>query len=138
MRTAACTVTVNSMGEVSAVSNSNDWIFIPAASGSAVDVVDTDYLHYGFWLKRTTDEDGVLTYNEVETFAGSSVPASGNVARVTGTATYSGGATGVFVHSVTNPDGTEASATSGHFTADAELMATFGQTVPITADTTTD
>ena len=30
-----------------------------------------DYLHYGFWLKRTTDADGMDTYNEVETFAGS-------------------------------------------------------------------
>ena len=32
-----------------------------------------DHLHYGFWLKRTTDADGATTYNEVETFAGSSV-----------------------------------------------------------------
>ena len=28
--------------------------------------------HYGFWLKKTTDKDGATTYNEVETFAGSS------------------------------------------------------------------
>ena len=33
----------------------------------------TTICHYGFWLKKTTDEDGVLTYNEVETFAGSSL-----------------------------------------------------------------
>ena len=38
---------------------------------SMVDEDDADYMHYGFWLKRTTDEDGVLTYNEVETFADS-------------------------------------------------------------------
>ena len=36
----------------------------------------------------------------------------------------------------TNPDGTEASATSGHFTADASLMATFGQ-VPVSDTDTT-
>ena len=36
----------------------------------------TDYLHYGVWLKKTTDEDGVVTYNEVETFAGSSLDPS--------------------------------------------------------------
>ena len=41
---AACTVTVNTMGEVSDVSNADDWIFIPAA-GSSADVADTDYLH---------------------------------------------------------------------------------------------
>ena len=34
---------------------------------------DADYMHYGFWLKKTTDSDGVTTYDEVETFAGSSV-----------------------------------------------------------------
>ena len=33
----------------------------------------------------------------------------------------------MYVKSVINPDGTEASATSGHFMADASLMATFGQ-----------
>ena len=32
------------------------------------DVPDADYLHYGFWLMRTT-KDGATTYNEVETFA---------------------------------------------------------------------
>ena len=122
----ACSVTVNTMGVVSAVSDPNDWVFIPS-DGVKIDVADADYMHYGFWLMRTTDEDGVLTYNEVETFAGSTVAASGSVTDVTGRATYEGGATGVYVKSVTNPDGTEASATSGHFTAKASLMATFGQ-----------
>ena len=42
-------------------------------TGAKSDVADADYLHYGFWLMKTTDEDGVLTYNEVETFAGSSI-----------------------------------------------------------------
>ena len=127
---AACTVTVNAMGVVSALSTDTDWIFIPA-DGATVDVADTDYLHYGFWLKRTTDSDGAITYNEVETFAGSSLDATAtaNLDDVTGSATYSGGATGVYEHNVTNPDGTEKSATSGQFTATANLTATFGQTV---------
>ena len=121
---ADCTVTLDAKG---AITGMNDgWIFTPDA-GATSDVADADYLHYGFWLMRTTDADGVLTYNEVETFAGSSIAASGSVAGVTGSATYEGGSTGVYVKSVTNPDGTEASATSGHFTADAMLTATFGQ-----------
>ena len=78
----------------------------------------------------------MLTYDEVETFAGSSVAASGSVTDVEGTATYNGGATGVYVHSVSNSDGTEASATSGQFAADANLTATFGQTTD-DPDTTT-
>ena len=47
--------------------------------GATSDQPDADYLHYGFWLMRTTDADGVLTYNEVETFADSSVDPSGSV-----------------------------------------------------------
>lgn len=129
--TADCTATVNDKGEVTAVSDG--WVFTPDR-GATSDQPDYDYLSYGFWLKRTTDKDGVLTYNEVETFARSSRALSGDVSSVTGTATYSGGATGVYVHSVVNPDGSEASATSGHFMADAELTASFAQTVD---DTTT-
>ena len=40
--------------------------------GATSDVADADYLHYGFWLKKTTTQDGATTYNEVETFAGAS------------------------------------------------------------------
>ena len=56
------------------------------APTAMVDVADADFFNYGFWLKRTTDEDGVLMYDEVETFAGSSIDASDSVAAVTGTA----------------------------------------------------
>ena len=105
---------------------SDDWIFTPDA-GATSDVPDTDYLQYGFWLKRTTDAMGAVTYDEVETFAGSSVAASGDVGSVTGSATYSGSTAGVYVRNVYNPDGTIDRATSGHFAADASLTATFGQ-----------
>ena len=129
--TADCTVTVDDEGKITAMSVG--WVFIPN-EGATSDVADADYLHYGAWLKRTADADGAITYNEVETFAGSSVAATGDVSSVTGSATYEGGAAGVYVHSVSNPDGTEASATSGRFTADASLTAYFAQTVD---DTTT-
>ena len=93
-------------------------------------VADADYLHYGVWLMRTTDEDGT-TYNEVETFAGASegLPASGAVAAVKGSASYSGGATGVYTrnHEYDAATGDLINATSGHFTAAASLTATFGQ-----------
>ena len=59
------------MGEITAVTG--DWLGLHSRRPcETVDVADTDYLHYGFWLTRTTDADGVLTYDEVETFAGSS------------------------------------------------------------------
>ena len=121
----ACTATVNDKGVVSAMAGAV-WTFTPDA-GATSDVADADYLHYGFWLKRTTDSDGVLTYNEVETFANSSAELSGTLAAVRGTATYSGGATGVYVKNVFTSVGVLDSATSGHFRATANLTATFGQ-----------
>ena len=130
---ADCTVTLNAMGMITAMSDG--WIFTPD-SGATSDVPDADFLHYGFWLQKTTDEDDAVTYDEVQTFAGSSVAASGDVSTVTGSATYEGGALGVYVHNVTNPDGTEKSATSGHFTANVMLTATFGQ-VPVSSTDTT-
>ena len=121
-----CTVTLDGDGDITAFGT--DWIFTPDADVT-VDVADADYLHYGFWLQRTTDEDGATTYNEVQTFAGSSVADTGSVASVTGSATYEGGAAGVYVKNVFTSDGDIDTATSGHFTADAELTAYFGQTV---------
>ena len=122
---ADCTVTLDADGDITAISVG--WIFTPDP-GATSDVADADYQNYGFWLKRTTDEDGVLTYDEVETFAGSSVPVSGSVASVTGNASYKGGATGVYVKNVYDTLGDIESATSGHFTADAILKAYFGGT----------
>lgn len=120
----SCTVTYDSDGKITAVSNG--WVFTPA-EGATSDQPDYDYYRYGFWLKKTTDADGAVTYNEVETFAGSAVAASGNVSTVTGQATYEGGAAGVYVKNVYNSDRTLDTATSGHFTADVSLTATFAQ-----------
>ena len=123
--TALCTVTLNAENEITAVGVG--WVFTPDA-GVTSDVPDPDYLHYGFWLERTKDANGVVTsYDEVETFAGSSVLASGGVTAVTGSATYEGGSTGVYVKNVYKIEGDIESSTSGHFTADAVLKATFGQ-----------
>ena len=123
---AACTVTLDAKG---AITGMNDgWIFTPGPRVTT-DQPDYEYLSYGFWLQKTTDEDGVLTYNEVETFAGSSLGDMGsNVDAVVGSATYNGGATGVYVKNAHNSDGTLDTATAGHFTAAASLKAYFGGT----------
>ena len=119
-----CMVMLDAKGAVTGVSDG--WIFTPDPRVTS-DQPDYDYLHYGFWLKKTTDEDGVLTYNEVETFAGSSLAMpSGSVSDVKGSATYNGGATGVYVKNLTKSDGTLDTATAGHFTAAATLEAVFG------------
>ena len=124
---AECTVEIGASGGITGMSTG--WIFTPDL-GATVDVRDDDYLHYGFWLKKTTDDEGAVTYNEVETFAGSSVPVSGNLAEVKGRATYEGGAAGVYVIKTRyDPNtGELVNANSGHFMANARLTATFGQT----------
>ena len=127
--TSDCTVTLNAMGKITAVSAG--WIFTPDSDAMSPQP-DHDYLHYGIWLKKTTDKDGVVTYNEVEAFHGASVngdtegsTGGGDLNEVVGSASYSGGATGVYVKNVYAMDGTIASATSGHFTANVALKAYF-------------
>ena len=124
---------------MSEVSTANDWVFIPNAAdaGGTSDQPDYDYFNYGFWLQKTTDSDDVTTYNEVQTFASSSLDPSGSVTDVKGTAEYKGGAVGVYVHKTFETNGTS-DATSGHFKAEANLTATFGQTVDDPATTTVD
>ena len=122
----ACTVTLDVKGAITGMTDG--WIFTPDA-GATSDVVDANYLSYGFWLKKTTDEDGVLTYNEVETFAtaeGHGDTVGDDLGMVTGSATYVGGSVGVYVKNVLDDQANITSATSGHFSADVELTATFG------------
>ena len=77
-------------------------------------MVDKEYASFGVWLKRTTDEDGVLTYNMVDTFAmGHGRPLPSDVTDVDGTASYKGSALGVYVHNVLDAGGEVASATGG-------------------------
>ena len=120
-----CTVNIDEDGKVSGVGTG--WVFTPGPRATS-DQPDYDYLRYGFWLERTKDADGVVTlYDEVETYAVSSVDRSGNVSAVEGSATYEGGSTGVYVRNVYDSLGAIDTANSGHFTADVVLEATFGQ-----------
>ena len=121
-----CTVTLDAKGAITAMTDG--WIFTPGADATS-DQTDYNYLQYGFWLKKTTDEDGVLTYNEVETFAdaiGHPETGDSDLAAVVGSATYDGSAVGVYVKNVLDDQANITSATSGHFVADVELNANFG------------
>ena len=122
-----CKVEIGASGGIAGMSAG--WIFTPDP-GATVDLRDDDYLHYGFWLKKTTDDEGAVTYNEVETFAGSSAPVLSDLAVVMGRATFEGGAAGVYaIKTRYDPNtGELVNANSGHFAADARLTATFGQT----------
>ena len=122
----ACTVNIDAKGAITEISAG--WVFTPDPRVTS-DVADANYLSYGFWLMKTTDEDGVLTYNEVETFAaveGNEPTATTGLGAVTGSATYEGGSVGVYVKNVLYEQANITSATSGHFVADVELNANFG------------
>ncbi len=127
--TSRCQVTYDAMGEISAVGTG--WVFTPAM-GAESPQPQYDYLHYGFWLQKTEDADDMVTYNEVETFAGSSAQTSGSVASVTGSAEYSGGAVGVYTmnNEYDSSTGDVIDRSSGDFHATVNLKATFGQ-VPV-------
>ena len=121
-----CDISTDEDGKIEALT-AGDWEFTPDA-GAMVSVADSDYLHYGFWLKKTV-ADGVTTYDEVQTFAGSSLDATsttdlGNV--VDGSAKYEGGAHGVYTYYTVNPDTSVDSRSAGTFTADVALTAYFG------------
>ena len=123
---ADCSVTVDDEGTATALAGT--WEFTPDA-GVTIDVADTNYLYYGFWLDTTTKDGAVTSYDAVQTFAGSGLPASNKTLdTVTGSAEYTGGATGVYVHEVAKADGTNDYSTSGRFTADVYMHVHFDGT----------
>ena len=120
-----CSVEINNKGKATEILGS--WTFTPD-SGAMVDVADADFMHYGFWLKTKTKDGAVSSYDTVQTFASSSLPVDRRTLdSVTGTAEYSGGAAGVYVHNTLNPDSTVAVKTSGRFTADVSLNVAFDE-----------
>lgn len=121
------------MGKFSALTV-GEWEFTPSA-GATVSKPDGDYLTYGFWLDTKTKDGNVTEYETVQTFAMSSLDPSAGLSSVTGTATYEGGAAGVFVHETKKEDGTLDTATSGRFTADVSMKAYFEATTTRTAGT---
>ncbi len=107
-------------GKGTVTSLEGTWHFKPDA-GAMVSQPDANYLYYGWWVNK--DKDGEPT--AASAFSGLMASDGGLTATAiatTGSATYKGGAAGKFAMS--NPlDGT---GSGGHFTADAELKATFG------------
>ena len=116
-----CSSTNDGKGSPSALGGT--WTFTPD-TGAMVSQPDTEYLYYGWWVSK--DSDGEPT--AASAFAGVVEPNAGDLDNggdltgITGSASYSGHAAGKFAMS--NPlDGT---GNGGHFTADANLEATFG------------
>ena len=104
------------------------WTFTPDDTDVMVRGVikDPEYMQFGYWLQGTEGEDGT-TY-EISTFAGGSpVFTVSNAQTLTGSASYAGPATGMFVKKTFDEGGVATPSSSGQFTADANLKAYFGQ-----------
>lgn len=133
----SCSATANADGEFTAFEGT--WTFTPDYLGAdgvvdaddavggddlnqdSVAVDDPDYLSFGWWTR--VNEDKSVTF---QSFAGGNqIFTEANIAGLTGTATYTGPAAGVYVMNRFNPNGTLDSIGQGVFTADAELTATF-------------
>ena len=115
--------TASAQGQSGIALTAGTWTFTPSA-GATLDQKDSDYLHFGWWVRK--DKDG-------PTHAGAIYGAEGHDALTTeindsslvGKASYMGKAAGKFA--VSDPL-RSADDNSGHFTADAELMADFKDT----------
>ena len=94
------------------------WTFRVLESAK-VNVDDTSYMYFGWW-KRELESTGVFSF---EMFS-NGMKAVGNIARLTGTATYTGPAVGQYA--IYQPAGDDSGA--GSFTARAELTANFSAT----------
>ena len=108
------------------------WSFTPAdlEPGDAPHMVqgvvhDSNYLSFGYWVQATTDEDDMTTYG-VGTFYDGATSFAEQLDTLEGSASYSGNAAGMYGKKTFKHDGSVATLTTGDFTADANLMATFG------------
>ena len=101
------------------------WRFTPD-KGAMVNVADGDYLHFGYWLESTENDDGTSSY-KFQAFSGGGMAFDGGaVENVHGTAEYSGSAGGMYVRKILDPNGSVDLAAEGSFTANARLRAHFG------------
>ncbi len=118
--TGVCTSTNNGSGAPSNLGGT--WHFKPD-TGAMVHQPDDTYLYYGWWVSKNSEgPTAASAFAGVVIPDGGTAPTSLSGADVTGSATYAGNAAGKFA--MNNPlDGT---GNGGHFTADAELKATFG------------
>ena len=125
-----CMVSTASDGMIS--STGGTWTFTPdsdRAGEIVIDLPDTDYLYFGWWLKEPDDTEGAYAFR---TFSGGTVPfavgnkfTSGNNDGLLGTASYEGRAAGQYVTKDFS-GGVLSGGTAGEFTATALLTANFG------------
>ena len=130
---ATCTASTNASGALSLGSGAGNWVFTPDGDPERIVIMgvieDVDYLTFGYWVETTTDNiNDKTTYRVGVTHTPTHTapnPGADIAATVTGNATYTGPAAGVFARRAYDPESGGDVETAGRFTADAELVADF-------------
>ena len=129
-----CTVTNDDKGKITTLTG--QWIFTPSDDLDLDKLKipdvdhDADYLSFGYWVRATEKDDGSTAYG-IGTFT-TGVPMFTAFSGLEGTAKYAGKAAGMYAKKTLTPSGGVDTLTTGHFTADANLVASFeGDTVAV-------
>ncbi len=134
--TGTCTVTKASGDGYTLTGTGSTWKFKPGnPEDTLAPTLDEIYPVYGWWLHEALD--GTTTVSSISDYRGTAGPV--NLSTVTflenrtpvylnGTATYKGGAAGMYALQSSTGGANDA----GHFTADAELTATFKEGTTLT------
>ena len=102
-----------------AITSNQIWSFAPDDPGAMIQVKDTAYVSFGWWLNAMGTE-GDYEFDAFASATGMDAN-TGAGSALEGSATYKGGAAGKFAMQSTTDD----SASGGHFTAAATLTANF-------------
>ena len=91
------------------------------------EIKDNDYLSFGYWVRATEDDDGMMTYG-IGTFYDGAQDFTATIGSLEGNATYTGKAAGQYGKKTAfDPTtGKVAAMETGAFSADVKLMANFG------------
>ena len=124
----SCTVTAKVDGSYE-FGVGGTWKF-EADTGAKAHIADSDYLQFGYWKRtpNTANAAGDYDYGMALIATGSDPFEITAVTALTGSATYSGSAVGIYT-TKTVEDGVTTAANYGEFTADASLTAKFAGTV---------
>ena len=118
-----CTLSTNMDSQLNVVGGT--WYFTPEDERDPVSVPDSDYVHFGYWMNESGENDQPVIM-AAAIASGTEVSLIGDVQSLEGQASYTGAATGLYVIRTFTLDGEVQNRTGGQFTADAMLTAYFG------------
>ena len=122
-----CTVTVTNTATGPSYVATGTWTFTPASKTVTALVADADYLYFGYWVSEPgkANKAGDYVYDVRLASGGTEAYPTADFATLQGEVTYQGAAAGMYAVK-TIEGGVVSAATDGAFTADAELVAKFG------------